>query len=295
MPMIGLGTYLLSSAEARLAVVEALRLNYRRIDTAEFYNNHEGIAEGIKESGIARTDLFVTDKLAPSMNNITKGYDETIVACKEHLKRLQTDYLDMYLIHHAMAKDERINQWRALVQLQKEGFVHNIGVSNWSERHIEEIKRAELPLPSLNQIELHPLCTQQSLVRYCRDNNIIVEAYSSLAPATTWRVDPGQASQKTNDDYKPDTLTPYCSTMHLLKGKLAKSAVTEAQILLKWALQHQYPIIPKSSKKKRLEVCTLYTLDTLDIYTLYHTIHTRRTLICFILSSVQKTWQPWTP
>jgi 2,5-diketo-D-gluconate reductase A len=251
MPIIGLGTYLMNDAEVKGAVTEALKLSYRRIDTAEFYANHKGIAEGIMESGLARSDLFITDKLSPSdmRTQTPKTYEDTIAACKKYLGNLQTDYLDLYLLHHAFPKSERINQWRALVFLQKEGLVRNIGVSNWSEKHIEEIKKANLPLPALNQIELHPLCTQQKLVSYCHNNNIVVEAYSSLAPAATWRVDPGQNSSKTSGDVTPDS--PITSIIQSIQAK-HNGTVSEAQILLKWALQHNYTIIPKSSKRERL-------------------------------------------
>ena len=146
---------------------------------------------------------------------------------------LQTDYVDLYLLHHAFPRNERINQWRALVEAQRLGLAKHIGVSNWSKEHLEEIQRVDpsLPLPCVNQIEIHPLCSQAPLVeyvatlnfaislsfslsfsfsvsfflshfyshhhyRYLRSVNILPVAYSSLAPASTWRVDPGQHSSK---------------------------------------------------------------------------------------------------
>lgn len=269
LPILGFGTYTCTDEEATNAVATALSLGYRHIDTAEYYNNHEAIAFGIKRSGIPRSDIFITDKVSPGGNHGTKekSFDEIISTCKHHLKRLDTDYIDLYLLHHAYAKNERINQYRALLEMQRLGLVREVGVSNWNISHINEIKAAGLPLPAVNQIEIHPLCTQQPLIEYLRRHGVVPIAYSSLAPSSYWRVVPGQRSAKpttqSTEDVNAsenkesssvsaisDALTE-CGQLVAELGK--KYDVSEAQILLRWAVQSGYPILPKSSKAERIK------------------------------------------
>ena len=252
-PLVGFGTYLLTNEQCETAVLKALQVGYRHIDTAEFYNNHEGIAKAIAASGMKREDIFITDKVSPdgAFGAPCKTYDGVMQSLKTRLAMLNIEYVDLYLLHHPFAKEERINQWRALVDAQKQGLIKHIGVSNWSERHIEEIKAADpnLPYPAVNQIEVHPLCTQSSLIPYLKSKDIIPVAYSSLAPASSWRVDPGQASSKNKDDMSHSPI------FQRILAKYEKDAVivTESQLLLKWAIQHGYPILPKSSKPERIE------------------------------------------
>jgi len=277
LPLLGLGTYTCTPDEARIAVSTALSLGYRHIDTAEFYNNHEGIAQGIQDSGLKRKDIFITDKVSPGGNYSTKekSFNEIIETCKTHLQRLNTEYIDLYLLHHAYAKSERINQYKALLELQRQGIVREVGVSNWNISHIEEIKSAGLPLPAVNQIEIHPLCTQEPLISYLRDHAIVPIAYSSLAPSSFWRVDPGQRSAKpiirnntqleqtdsssssvstTNIIHSESTISDALIECGQLVSELSrKYGVSEAQILLRWAIQLQYPILPKSSKSERIQ------------------------------------------
>jgi 2,5-diketo-D-gluconate reductase A len=165
------------------------------------------------------------------------------------LTKLRTEYVDLYLVHHALSGPQyRLEQWRALCDLKKQGLCRHIGVSNWSKAHIEEVKAAGLDIPEVNQIEIHPLCAQRELVAYCIANGIIPVAYSSLAPASTWRTEPGQASSK--EAHHCTAETPLGKLIH---GELVqKYNVSESQILLKWALQHGYPILPKSSKRERI-------------------------------------------
>lgn len=141
-PSVGLGTYLCSDEEARVSVSHALKHGYRHIDTAEFYANHKGIAAGIAEAGVARNEIFITDKVNPGglFDQPQKSFEEIQTSMKDSLAQLECEYVDMYLIHHAGAKDKRLEQWRALVGLQQEGLVRHIGVSNFSIAHLEEIK-----------------------------------------------------------------------------------------------------------------------------------------------------------
>ena len=140
-PLVGLGTYLCSDDEARVAVAHALKCGYRHIDTAEFYANHKGIAAGITESGVPREGIFITDKVNPGglFNQPEKTHEEIQTTMKCKLNELGCEYVDLYLIHHAGAKHRRLEQWRALIGLQEEGLVKHIGVSNYSIAHLEEI------------------------------------------------------------------------------------------------------------------------------------------------------------
>jgi len=246
MPYVGLGTYLQTDNQAQSSVEHALKCGYRHIDTAEFYANQTGIAKGIASRSVARSELFITDKLNPGgiFGQPGKSYADTIQTLKKTLELLQTSYVDLYLIHHPGAKKERLEQWRALCDAQKEGLAKAIGVSNFSEKHIEEIRAAGMKLPEVNQIEIHPLCTQTPLLAYLRANNIQPIAYSSLAPCSGWRVEDGQGSAKSEKHTKQ---------MALLDALASKHRVSHAQVLLRWALQKGYPILPKSSQPARVE------------------------------------------
>jgi len=203
-PMIGFGTYLINTDEAKTCVLNAIRIGYRHIDTAEGYGNETGVGHALKnaqkELGISREDLFVTTKLWPgneAWGQTLKTYDSTIESLNSSLSNLELDYVDLYLIHAPFAKSKRLEQWNALVELRKQGKAKAIGVSNFSKSHIEEIKSAGSPLPDANQIELHPWSQKSELVSYLRENRISPIAYSSLVPLAEWRVVEGQDSSKT--------------------------------------------------------------------------------------------------
>jgi 2,5-diketo-D-gluconate reductase A len=240
-PMIGFGTYLDVGEEA---IYSALMAGYRHIDTAEYYQNESDVGNAIRKSGIPRSEIFVTTKLAPGgFGTPFKGFQETIESFEKSIEKLQLEYVDLYLIHHAFAKNERIDQWRALVEIQKSGRIRSIGVSNWNIKHIEEIRDAGLPLPVVNQIEIHPMCTQTALVEFLRINEILPVAYSSLAPLSSWRADAPGKSSKTEEDLATD------ATIARIAAELG---VSEARLLLRWGLQHGYPVLPKSTNDSRI-------------------------------------------
>jgi len=253
-PQVGYGTYLVKDAEAASLVQHALRYGYRHIDTAEGYKNERGVGLGIKagmeELGLSRGDLFVTTKLWPgneAWKQTEKSYQSTIDALNDSLGRLQLDYVDLYLIHAPVARTRRLEQWKALSELRIQGKTRAIGVSNYSEKHIQEIATAGLPVPEFNQIELHPWSQKPALVSYLATAGISIIAYSSLVPLSSWRAVDGQHSAKT-DDMKAEG-DAADSPFKLMAGKYG---VTEAQVLLRWGIQKGYAILPKTTDLERM-------------------------------------------
>ena len=255
MPQIGFGTYLIPDNEAQEIVTAAIKTGYRHIDTAEGYGNESGIGSALKNAfsdlNLKRDNIFITSKLFPGnpqWGREPKNYNESIKACDNSLNRLGLDFLDCYLIHAPFCIDHRLEQWNALIDLKKAGKIKAIGVSNYSEKHIEEIINSELELPEVNQIELHPWCQKTNLVSFLNIKSIKIVAYSSLVPLESWREKPNQDSAK-SAKMKKDGRDENSFFKELSK----KYNVTEAQILLKWGLQKSFVILPKSSDPKRIK------------------------------------------
>ena len=254
-PRIGLGTYNMNSNEAEEMSYAALEYGYRHIDTAAVYRNEDGVGRALKrifdDTDLVRKDITITTKLWPGglvkVDRI-KNREGTIKSLDKSLRNLDLDYVDLYLIHSPHGKSKRLDQWETLLSQQEQGKVKNIGVSNWDINHIEELNDKGYPLPSANQIELHPWSQKPKLVSYLEEKGIDIIAYSSLVPLSTWRHKDGENSLKTDEMYRDseDVESPF--------KKLAfKYDVTEAQILLKWALQLGYAILPKSIKMNRMK------------------------------------------
>ena len=253
-PMVGFGTYLIQDGDAQSLVYEAIRSGYRHVDTAEIYGNERGVGLGIKagleELELSRDDIFVTTKLWPgreAWGQRVKTYESTIESLHASLARLRLEYVDLYLIHAPFSKTERLEQWKALIELRRQGKVRAIGVSNFGEPHIEEIRSAGLPLPNANQMELHPWSQKPELVSYLGGKGISIIAYSSLVPLSSWREAAGQKSAKT-EDMKLDGV----GADEPFKIMAQKYGVSEAQVLLRWGLQKGYAILPKSSNENRM-------------------------------------------
>lgn len=265
-PAVGFGTYLISNEDAEHAVSAAISSGYRHIDTAAGYQNEEkvglGITSGMSAAGISRDNVFITTKLwpgNPAWGDAPKTGEQTIAECNASLARLGLDYVDLYLIHAPYGGDKRLDQWRALLELQQAGKARAVGVSNFNQSHLEEIKSADLPMPDANQIELHPWSQKPDLIAYMAENGIAPIAYSSLVPLATWRIEEGQDSAKT-EQMKADG--------GAFQTMAKKYNVSEAQLLLRWGVQNGYAVLPKSLNLQRMRQnidLFSFTIDEADI------------------------------
>lgn len=223
MPYFGLGVYLSKDgSEVINAVKDALNHGYRHIDTAAIYNNEDGVGQGIKESDVAREDVFLVSKVW----NTDQGYDSTLKAFDASLKRLGTDYLDLYLIHWPKGELSK-ETWKAMERLYEEKRVRSIGVSNFLQHHLEDLLPSVEIAPMVNQMEYHPYLVQQSLLDYCNSKGIQYEAWSPL-------------------------MQGHIFDLEVMKKLAAKYNKTIAQMVLRWDLQKGVVTIPKSSKKERI-------------------------------------------
>ncbi len=224
MPYFGLGVYLSEDGQEVIDAIKwAVDAGYRHIDTASIYANEEGVGEGIKQSGVKREDIFAVSKVW----NADQGYKSTLRAFNDSLKRLDLDYLDLYLIHWPV-KGKYKESWRALEQLYKEKKVRAIGVSNFLQHHLEDVLETAEIVPMVNQMEFHPYLVQQDLLDYCGAHKIQYEAWSPMMQGRIFDVGS-------------------------LKEMALKYSKSVAQIVLRWDLQKGVITIPKSSKKERIE------------------------------------------
>ncbi|MNO18876.1 Glyoxal reductase [compost metagenome] len=223
MPRFGLGTYKAEGEEVARAVATALELGYRSIDTAAVYGNEEEVGRSIAASGITRDSLFVTTKVW----NSDQGYDETLRAFETSSKKLGLDVIDLYLIHWP-GTDKYKATWRALERLYAEGRVRAIGVSNFQIHHLEELRKDSETVPAVNQVELHPRFIQKELHDYCASRHIQIEAW---APLMKGRLQDNE----------------------LLQGIAGKHGKTVSQVILRWGLQNEIVIIPKSVTASRIK------------------------------------------
>lgn len=230
MPLLGLGVYDMYKKEAEEATLCALEIGYRLIDTASMYENEVEIGNAIRQSSIPRNEIFLTTKV----NNSEQGYDNTLRAFDESLKKLNTDYIDLYLVHWPL-KATRKETWKALERLNTEGAVQSIGVANYLEPFLDELEIYAHITPAINQVELSPYLYLGNLLKRCQNQGIIMQAYTPLV-----------RGQRMND---PKLLN--------LAQKYGK---TPAQIILRWAVQKGISTIPKSSNKNRLQ-------ENFDIWT----------------------------
>lgn len=187
-PVLALGTWLIKDDRAEDAVAEALKLGYRHIDTAQVYGNERGVGEGIRKSGIAREEIFITSKVAAEH----KTYDEAAAGIDGTLEKMKLDYIDMMIIHSPQPWKE-VNQsdnryvegnreaWRALEDAYKAGKIRAIGVSNFLKEDIDNLWEGSEIKPMVNQILCHISNTPLDLIEHCQDKGIVMEAYSPIA------------------------------------------------------------------------------------------------------------------
>jgi diketogulonate reductase-like aldo/keto reductase len=222
MPSLGLGVWQVNDGDEVInAVSWALEAGYRSIDTAMIYGNEEGVGKALRESSVQREEVFVTTKVW----NGDQGYESTLKAFEESRRRLGLEYIDLYLIHWPI-NGKYVDTWKAMIHLYKEGYVRAIGVSNFLEKHIDDIIDATGQAPAVNQVEMHPLYTRKPLLNFCVEKDIRVTAWSPLMQG------------------KLDI--PVILELSKKYGK------TPAQIVLRWHLQNGVIVIPKSVKKHRI-------------------------------------------
>lgn len=222
-PRVGLGVFRAARGEeTRSAVLEALRLGYRHIDTARVYGNEKDVGAAVRESGIPRAEVFVTTKLW----NDDQGYDSALRAFEGSLERLGLEHVDLYLLHWPVP-GRRLESWRALERLLGEGRVRAIGVSNFMVPHLEELLAHAKVVPAVNQIEASPFLQQRDVRALCERHGIAVEAYSPLTKGLRLR-------------------------HPAITGVAGRIGRTPAQVLLRWGIEHGLIVLPKSTTPARI-------------------------------------------
>jgi 2,5-diketo-D-gluconate reductase A len=231
-PQLGFGVFQVPPAETAHAAGVALDAGYRLIDTAQGYGNEAGVGEAVRRSGIAREELFITTKLT----NSEHGRDRALKAFDESLRQLGMEYVDLFLIHWPVpARDRYVETWRALEKLQAEGRARSIGVSNFTEAHLDRLARETDTVPAVNQVELHPYFPQEQLRAYHAAHGILTEAWAPI----------GQGRGLLGED-----------TIGQLAAQKGKSP---AQVVLRWHIQMGNIAIPKSVTPDRIR-------ENLDVF-----------------------------
>jgi methylglyoxal/glyoxal reductase len=225
-PLLGLGVY--QSPPGKMterAVSYALKIGYRHVDTAFIYGNESDVGKALRKSGLRREEVFITTKVW----NSDQGYDTTLQACERSLRQLGLPYVDLYLIHWPV-QGMGMETWKAMVQLLQEGKARAIGVSNYTIRDLKEILQNSEDVdvvPAVDQVEFHPFMYQRELLQFCNKNSTQLEAYSPLTRA-----------KRLNH--------PAVVAIAKKYGK------TPAQVLIRWSLQHDVVVIPKSIHEERI-------------------------------------------
>jgi 2,5-diketo-D-gluconate reductase A len=224
MPQLGFGTYLLRDGlECEQSVFNALNVGYRLIDTAAGYYNEESVGRAITKSNVKREDIFVTTKLLPE----DLGYEKAKRAFKASLKKLGLDYIDLYLIH--LPQGDINSSWIAMEELYKEGKVRAIGVSNFDMSQIQDLLKQHSVIPAVNQVETHPFSQKTEMQKALQSHDIQLESWSPFA-------------QGRNNLFNNELLIALASKYH-------KSI---AQVVLRWLIQKEVVVIPRSSNMKRI-------------------------------------------
>lgn len=225
MPWFGLGVLHVPDGEiAKDVVAHAVKVGYRLIDTAAVYGNEQGVGEGLTASGVDREEIFVTSKVW----NSDQGYDQALAAFEASMKRLNLDYLDLYLIHWPGPDPSVfVETWRALEHLYESGRVRAIGVSNFNSEHLEQLSESSQVVPMVNQVEFHPRLQQPELIQYCQSNGILVEAWRPIMKGTV-------------------------GELPLLVKIAERHGKTPVQVTIRWVMERGLIAIPKSQNPERI-------------------------------------------
>jgi len=223
LPRLGLGVFRAPSGDStRQAVLAALDAGYRHVDTASIYGNEQDVGEAIRRSSIPRSEIFVTTKLW----NADQGFDQALRGFDASLEKLGLSHVDLYLLHWPVP-GRRLDSWRALERIYEEKRARAIGVSNFMVRHLEELAGHAKVLPAVNQIEVSPFLQQRDVRAWCAEHAVVVEAYSPL--------------------------TKGVRLAHPIVVDVARRiGRSPAQVLLRWGLQHQLVVLPKSIRPERI-------------------------------------------
>jgi len=223
-PILGFGVFQITDpAECERSIVDAIQAGYSHIDTAASYQNEEAVGRGIKQSGVAREKLFITTKLWIQRN----GYEGTLRAFEDSLKRLQLDYIDLYLIHQPFG--DVYGEWRAMEELHQQGKARAIGVSNFPPDRIMDLMIHNQIPPAVNQIEVNPFHQQIEAQKFLEENSVQVEAWAPFAEGR-------------NNIFKNE----------LLLSVAAKHNKSVAQVILRWLTQRDIVVLSKSVRKERM-------------------------------------------
>ncbi|MDQ0827548.1 2,5-diketo-D-gluconate reductase A [Arthrobacter sp. B2I5] len=232
-PQLGLGTWPLDDEQAAAAVVQAVEAGYRHIDTAVKYGNERGVGNGIRASGVDRSELFITTKLDGEF----QGDERAVAGLEGSLKRLGLDYVDLLLIHWPLpGRDQYISTWRTFERLQAEGKVRSIGVSNFKPAHLERLLAETDVVPAVNQIQLSPAITRSAEREFHERHGIVTESYSPLGGSGAGLL-----------------------SAPLLAQLAEKHGKTPGQLVLRWHIQNGLVTIPKTASPERM-------VENLDVF-----------------------------